>query len=66
MDKIRDLCQYPRCSNKSDLVYISVGICDLHWIKLCDLDIKTMHKKLGIEYEEKLYRLKDEDQVKID
>jgi len=59
-DKERDFCQYRKCKEKSNLCYLGKGLCDKHWEKLCELDIKEMHRKLGIEDEKKLYRLSEE------
>lgn len=39
-------CDFPRCRNLSDLVYIGHNICSLHWIELCRADDSKTEKRL--------------------
>lgn len=46
-----DQCEFPRCRNISDFVYIGRSLCAIHWSQLCDADSKTekkLLKKIGL------------------
>jgi len=49
MDKIRDKCQFPKCTEPSDLVYIDKGLCDKHWEVIAKMDRHKAYKKLKIK-----------------
>ncbi len=48
----RAFCQWPRCDKESDIIYYDCGLCDKHWEKSCEMDMKDVKKKLGIEDKE--------------
>lgn len=48
-DNTRDKCQFPKCSEQSDLVYIDKGLCDKHWEIIAKMDKYKAYKKLKIK-----------------
>lgn len=49
MSKEQDWCQFPKCSNLSDLVYLEKGLCEKHWKQIAEMETDKAHKKLKIE-----------------
>ena len=45
-----DKCQWSKCGLPSEVVYLGSGLCEKHWIKICDMPMEAAHKKLGITY----------------
>lgn len=43
-----DKCQWPKCELPSEVVYLGSGLCEKHWIKICDMPRENAYKKLGI------------------
>lgn len=39
-------CDFPKCKNSVDLIYVGHPICGGHWQQLCDADSKTEKKLL--------------------
>jgi hypothetical protein len=44
-------CQWCKCGELSEIIYLGFGICEKHWVKICDMQIDQVYKKLGIENE---------------
>ena len=42
-------CQYRKCGKLSDIVYLGCGLCEKHWVKICDMPTDKAHKLLKIE-----------------
>lgn len=44
-------CDFPKCRNLTELVYIGRNVCNKHWGQLCEADSKTekrLLKKIGL------------------
>lgn len=46
-------CQWRKCGEPSEIVYLGLGLCEKHWVKVCDMSTEEAHKKLGIKDEPK-------------
>lgn len=53
MKNIIEWCQWPRCRNKSDVIYLEHGLCDKHWTLIAEMEAADAHKKLGIKQGDK-------------
>jgi len=45
-----DKCQWTKCELPSEVVYLGSGLCEKHWIKICDMPREASYKKLGIPF----------------
>lgn len=45
----KDWCQFPKCGNLSDLIYLERGLCEKHWKQIAEMETDKAHKKLKIE-----------------
>ncbi len=39
-------CDFPKCKNLTELVYIGRNVCNKHWEQLCEVDSKTEKRLL--------------------
>ena len=52
-----DKCQYNKCKEPSEIVYLKKGLCGKHWIKICEMTIEEAWKKLEIKEEVTIFRI---------
>lgn len=45
----RDECQWNSCKKPVDIIYYDNGLCEHHWLKLCDMPLEKVFKKLNIK-----------------
>jgi hypothetical protein len=55
-----DQCDFPKCRNLTELMYIGRNVCCLHWEQLCSADSTTEKKLLR-----KIYLVRNDDGVVI-
>ena len=48
-----DRCQYRKCGKPSEIVYLGCGLCEKHWVKICDMPTEKAHKLLRIKVDKK-------------
>lgn len=42
-------CQFPKCTEYSDLIYLGKGLCEKHWKKIAEMEPEKAYAKLGIK-----------------
>ena len=49
-DDRADKCQYRKCGKPSEIIYLGCGLCEKHWVKICDMPTEKAHKTHGIRF----------------